>query len=284
MKTVMKIAEKGGRQIIKHLPTILTVLGTGGVIVGTIMAAKTAPEAKVELDQAKEEWEAIPDKENRVKADYIFKLVRIGSKFYWKVGLVIGGSLVCFWVANYISWKRLMSALTTIGVMTKAKEELENKVEEIDGKKHLQKIKDEINAERLNNAPDIDQDKDYGPGESWFYEPGSGQYFRSNYEKIRQAANQIRDGMKSQILEGERYIFVPINEFLMDIGCKPCDFGNDLGFGLELTEYNMTLEKANQLVEDAVAIGFTSAFKNGVPVGVLRYDCRLLHESLFDQC
>ena len=186
-----KIVLKGA---VKHAPTILSVIGTGLVIGSVIVTAEKAPDAKKELDEAKQEWEEIPDKEKRNKADYIFKRVRIGVKHYWIVMILAGASITCFWVANHVSLKRLTSALTAAGLSAKAKEELENKIKELDGDKHLKKLKDEIDADLVKNNPPVEgQIYDTGIGMHLCYEPITGRYFYSNIEKIKQSILQIRE-------------------------------------------------------------------------------------------
>ena len=271
-----------GKQIVKHAPGILCGFGTGGVGLALWLMAKKAPEAKKELDAEKAQWEATEDKEKRNKADYIFKLVRIGAKHYWVVVSVATGAIVCFWLANRINFKRLMSALTALGISTKGKEEIEEKIKELDGEKHLRAVKDEIAKDQLKNAPPIDPNKNYGPGESWFYEPGSHQYIRTSYEKIRQAAENIRRDLREQILDGNRYAFVPVNDFILDIGGESCDFGKDLGFGIEIVNSNISEKKLVEMSEEACSISFASDWKENVPVGVIIYDCRLHHEEMYN--
>jgi len=193
-----KMVENGlkisGKFVVKHAPTILTTIGTIGVGVSVFLTAKKAPDAKKELNEVREEWEEIPDKEKRNKADYIFKLVRVGASHYWMIMLLVGGSVACFWVANHVSLKRLTSALTAAGLSAKAKEELEAKIKELDGDKHLKKIKDEIDADRIkNNPPEEGKIIDTGLGMHLCYEPVTGRYFYSNIELIKQAILQLRE-------------------------------------------------------------------------------------------
>ena len=88
----LKLAKHSGKYLVKILPWVLCGVGTVGVTSAIVLTAKKTPDAKEELDEAKEEWENLPDKENRVKADYIVKLVRIGAKHYWVVIAVATGS------------------------------------------------------------------------------------------------------------------------------------------------------------------------------------------------
>ena len=188
VKGGLKIAKYGGKIFVKFLPEILTAVGTAAVVAGVVETAKVAPDAKVALDEVKDEWEAIEDKEKRVKADYIFKRIRVGMKHYWIVVLIIGGAITCFWLSNRISFKRLMSALTAAGLSAKAKEEFEEKVKELYGDKQVKKIKDEIDADRIKNNPPVESEIIHtGYGMHLCYEPITGRYFYSNIERIKRA-------------------------------------------------------------------------------------------------
>ena len=178
-----------------------------------------------------------------------------------------------------------MSALTALSISAKSKEELEEKIKELDGDKHLKKIKDEINSDKLKNeTKTIDPERELAPGESWFYEPGSRQIFRSSYERIRQTIVNIKEDLMYQIeIDGERIAWVPVNDFLMDIGAEPCDFGNDLVFGVEVVSNDISKKNLKELVDAACDIGFTAEWKDNIPVGAIRYDCHLRHKDLFER-
>lgn len=251
VKTGIKI---GSKLIVKHAPVILNAVGTGGVVAAVILAAKKAPDAKKDLDAEKAIWDSLPDKENRVKADYIFKRIRIGAQHYWVVIAVATGAIVCFWVANHISFKRFMSALTAAGLATKSKEELEQKIKELDGEKHLQKLKEEIDADRVRNDPPVeDRIISTGYGMHLCYEPISGRYFYSNIERIKRAVIVCRD-----YLQKDGYL--ALNDWFNEIN-------------LDSTEQCLcwtanTIEEINDF-----DISFSSQLTpEGTPVLVIRYD------------
>lgn len=254
LKGGMKAAQYVWKGSIKHLPTLLTGFGTAGVIGGVFLAVKKAPDAKVELDQAKAEWEALDDKEKRVKADYIFKRVRIGAKHFWVVGLVVGGSLVCFWIANHVSLKRLTSALTAAGISAKAKEELEQKIRELDGDKKLQKIRDEIDGDRIRENPPVEEDIIHtGFGNHLCYEPITGRYFYSNIEKIKRAVICCRDQLQK---EG----YLSLNDWFCMLG-------------LDTTELHLCWTASSIGEINDFDISTSSQLTPGdVPVLVIRYD------------
>ena len=254
LKTAKFGLKHGGKLIVKHAPTILTGVGTVGVIASLVLTAKKTPDAKKELDKEREEWKNTPDKEKRVKADYIFKLVRIGAQHYWVVIAVATGSIVCFWLANHISLKRLMSAITALGLATKSKEDLEQKIRELDGEKHLQKLKDEIDADLVRNNPPVEgKIYDTGLGLHLCMEPITGRYFYSNMELVKQAFIVARE-----YLQKEGYL--SLNE-LFDL------------LKLDTTDQNLcwtadSLEEVNEF-----GVSFSSQMTaDGRPVLVLRYD------------
>lgn len=246
-------AKYGGKQIVKHAPGILCGFGTGGVGLALWLMAKKAPDAKKDFDAEKAKWDAIEDKEKRNKADYIFKLVRIGAQHYWVVISVATGAIVCFWLANRINLKRLMSALTALGISTKGKEGLEEKIKELDGEKHLQKIKDEIDADRIKNDPPV-QDKiiDTGLGTHLCYEAITGRYFYSNIERIKRAVVTCRD-----YLQKDGYLSV--NDWFCELNLDTTDL--QLCWTAEsIDEVNdFDIETSSQLTPE------------GIPVLVIRY-------------
>ena len=252
----LKLAKCGGKLLIKHAPTILTAVGTIGVGIGVILTAKKAPEAKEELQEVKDEWDAVEDKEKRNKADYIFKLVRVGAKHYWVVALVISGSIACFWVANHISLKRLMSALTAAGLANKSKEELEEKIKELDGEKHLNKIKDEIDKDTIqNNPPKEGSIVDTGLGMHLCYEPITGRYFYSNIERIKQAVITCRE-----YLQKDGYL--ALNDWFNELRLDTTDVGNFLCWTADTIDdiNNFDVSFSSQLTQESA------------PVLVIRYD------------
>lgn len=264
-------AKLGLRWTAKNLPTILTIIGTAGVITGTIAAAKAAPEAKDELDAAKLEWEINEEDEGRTKSEYVFRLVRIGTKHYWVVALIIGGSIACFWFANHINLKRLGAALTVAAVSRENLKDIENKILELDGEKKLNKIKDEVAKDRINNA-DLDLDNVYGVGEHLCYDPIGRHYFMSDIEKIKRAERMVKEELRDQLKKDPSYAFVHLSDFLNWCGDNS-GFGDLLGFQVEPQGYDISPKDIDNLVDEAIDISGSSALKDGsIPVFVIGYD------------
>lgn len=273
-----KISEKW---IIKNLPTILTTIGTGGVIAGTVMAAKKAPEAKEELDEIREEWDSLEDQEKRNKADYVFKLVRVGTRYYWTVAVVVGGSIACFWVANHLNLKRLSAALIAAKASAESLKELEDKIKETDGEKKLTKLKDEIAADRIEKVP-IDFDGMYGSGEHLVYDSLGRHFFMSDIERVREAVRNAKDDLIDQLTSGDDYAFYSFNDFISDCGGEVCDFGELLGFQAHVDKYCASPATIRDAVNEAVDISFSSVLKNGVPALAINYDSVPKYRDLYE--
>lgn len=269
--TVRAGAKVGGRWVVKHLPTILTTIGSAGVITAIVMTAKKAPAAKAELDEIKEEWDETEEKEKQNKADYIFKLVRVGVKHYWMVALVVGGSISCFWFANHVNLKRLSAALTAAAISRENLKELENKIVEMDGEKKLTKLKDEISKDKVEKS-DLDLDNIWGVGEHLCYDSIGKHYFMSDIDKIKKAERMVKEDLREQLRRGDNYAFVPLSDFLNWCGDNS-GFGDLLGFQVEAIGYDLSEDDVNNLVEEAIDISGGSALKDGsIPVFVINYD------------
>ena len=264
LKTVKVGMKVGGRWAMKNLPTILTAVGTIGVVIGVVEAAKSAPAAKEELDEVTEEWEALEDNEKRSKADYIFKKVRVGLKHYGVTILIVGGSIVCFWVAHRICWKRLSAALILAATQKENLKDLEDKIKEKDGEKTLKTMKDEIAGEKAKEAFKNPEDRPRAISpEVLMYEPLGKHRFVGTYERIQRAVLKVRSMLDSQLSGEDSYAFVALNEFLMecsDDSSIQCPFGELLGFSVQLPDcrYNMREKDVNELILDAINVTVTS--------------------------
>lgn len=284
----IKAAEAGlkvsGKFIVKNLPTILTAIGTVGVIFGTFQAARKAPEAKAEFEKAKQKWESLPE-DARSKPDLVWRYVKVGARYYGIVCLVVGGSIVCFWVANHVNLKRLAAATAGMAYYKKHAEDLEKGIREEGGDGALSKIKDRINANSIKNAPppNIDTSKLDGTiGECIVWDPIQHHWFVSSAEQIRRARRRVVDDLGSQITSGEQWSFVPYTDFLEYAGYKDHgpdisgDAGACLGFGFELPtdpDFGFSEDEIEVVANGAVGVSWTPVMYGGeVPALALKFD------------
>lgn len=290
-KTVGTGVRVGGKLCVKYLPTLLTAVGTAGVIYGVIRAAKKAPEAHKELQKVKESWETQEDKEKRDKVEYCWRLIKVGAQYYGIVALVVGGSIVCFWVANHLNLKRLAAALAAAKVSSDYAKDLEDQIKKNGGDKALSDIKDNISADKIQKHPcDINTSGlNTMIGETPIYEPISERWYPGTVERIRRAELMVKSELADELLHGEPYAFVSFNEFREWSGLRTDNvvttdsvYGDDFGFGVRINGSTSPKEIPN-LVDEAIDIDIVPAMM-GTTVGGLavRYGSPPRHRYDYD--
>ena len=285
ISTAIKAAQAGlkvgGKFVVKHLPTILTAVGTAGVIFGTIQAARKAPEAKAEFEQAKEKWESLPE-DARSKPDLVWRYVKVGARYYGIVCLVVGGSIVCFWMANHVNLKRIAAATAGMAYYKKYAEDLEKGVKEEGGDGALSKIKDKLNANSVKNAPpptDFNtQDINTMIGECMTWDPVRRHWIISSASKITRARDWAVEELYRQAKEGEPWCFVPYADVIERCGYHDDgpnirgDAGVCLGFGMELP-VDLSPEGLREAAEETVGMSWTTCLYDGsVPALAIKFE------------
>lgn len=246
---VVKGAVKtGAKYLIKHSPTILTIIGTGmmgGAIVHGIIEA---PKAKDELDDLENDGE-LSHKE------YLQKKIHILFYHYWMTtALGLGGAALIFW-SHHVTLGQTATAIAAYNMKADQLEKLEKKIVDTDGEKHLNKIKDEIVKDAVSDGPKSEKDIfDTGKGKTLCYEVISGRYFYSDIEKIRKAMNDIN----TWINDTRRYdeeTDVSLNEWFEYLGLERTKVGNKLGWHDRLVELNFTSVLTNE-GEPCLCVGY----------------------------
>lgn len=279
IKAVQGALKVGGKLVVKHLPTILTAVGSCGVLAGVILTAKKAPDAAEEFKKVKAK------KDEMDKADYVWQCVKVGARYYGIVALVVGGSVVCFWVANHINLTRLGAALAAAKVSSDYAKDPEEQIKKNGGDKALVDMKDEINAEKIRDTPfpkELDPSAlNHTIGETPVWEPVSRGWYVTTVHKILHAQNMVREDLARQLREGQVYAFSPICDFLeyADMELKGPytseDSVNHLGFAVDVSNEanDLSEDEIEAKCEQACRVDWTSIVKDKM-VGalVLKYD------------
>lgn len=279
IKAVQGTLKVGGKLVVKHLPTILTAVGSVGVVAGVILTAKKAPDAHKEFVEVKAK------KDEMDKADYVWQCVKVGARYYGIVTLVVGGSVVCFWLANHINLTRLGAALAAAKVSSDYAKDLEDQIKKNGGDKALTNMKDEINAEKIRDQPFPEgfdpNNLNHVIGETPVWEPVSRGWYVTTVHKILYAQEMVRADLAKQLREGQVYAFSPICDFLEYAGMElngPStseDSVNYLGFAVDVSSIacNLAEDEIEALCERACKIDWTSIVKdNMVGALVLKYE------------
>lgn len=189
--------------------TILTVVGSAGVVATAVMTAKATPKAMRLLEQAKEE-----------KGEDLTKLevVQVAGPAYIPAVVTGVATIVCIFGANALN-KRQQAALTSAyALLDQSYKDYKKKVKEVYGEEAHEKIKQEL-------AKDNEEKKNIlvSEGNHLFYDMYSDRYFESTMAKVKTAEYEI-----NRILNLKGYAY--LNEFYVALGIDMIESGWDLGW------------------------------------------------------
>lgn len=211
---VIKIAAKSSCKLIEHnLPLILQVTGIGGMIGGTVIAAKKAPEAKEIIEQYREEHK---DDNTSKLTKIVDEIVAVGP-CYVPVITIEALSITALIFSYRINMKRI-AALTTALTLSDAKiKEFKSKAEEVLGVEKVEEIEKAVREEKLDgldivkNNIDLERLLENVGGTSIICDNETGRVFYGSIDIVNDAFYEL-----STRLIGEQYMTV--NELYSLIG------------------------------------------------------------------
>ena len=255
IKTALFTARKF---ITKNSPTILTVMGSAG-LVGTVVHAVTAtPKAIMLLDErlndTHDTWHT-QDIILATKEDLnAWQVVQTCWKPFVPTLIIGGASIACIVGANSINLKRQAALVGMYTMANKNLEEYEKKVREILGDKNADKVRDVLNQDAVAGMKEGDIIHTR-LGETLFYEPLSGRYFKQDIERVKRAETEI----KNQLLHSP---IVTLNDYFQEIGLPPIAIGEEIGW---------CMDEIGDLIRMNMDTTITS---EGQPCIVLKWDTR----------
>lgn len=213
----------------QHSPEILAGSAVGGTILTVIFAVRATPKACKIIDglYAEHQEEAVEAEENgleyKVPTAEIVKAV--APTYLPTIGMGVL-TIACIIGSTVVSHRRyaLLEGLYSTAEVALA--EYQHKVVEKIGEKAETKIRNEIAEEHVEKQPlsaPATQVVFTGHGDTLFYDDWSGRYFRSDYEKVRSAVNEVNRDILSQM-------WVTVNEVYYYLGLPPVECGKKCGF------------------------------------------------------
>lgn len=207
--------------IVKQSPIILTVAAVGGVVTTVVLAVKATTEAQRLIEKEKIEKEMQVDEKLTVveTIQTVWKpFVPVVVSAGLTIGAIVGSSA--------INEKRKAALASLYALSETALQEYQAKTEEMAGPAVLQKIKDEVNGEKVpETLPFIPTELE--GGDCPVIDIMSGRMFMSSVEIIRNAANEINEG----ILNGD--MCASLNDFYDLLpGIEPNELGVECGWNL----------------------------------------------------
>ena len=217
-KSVRGVAKGVGRALKKRSPELLTGIGIGGMLTTTFLAVKATPKALLLIEQEK-------DKLDGAKLTPI-EMVKATWLCYIPAAVTGVVSIICLIGASATNSRRNAALAAAYTLSESAFKEYREKVVETIGEKKENAIRDEIAKDKAMAVPLSEHKVVFtGKGDTLCYDVLSGQYFKSDIEKIRRAINELN---RTLILNDT----VSLNDLYHLLGLRPMKLGDDLGWNV----------------------------------------------------
>lgn len=236
--------------VVNHDQEILIGTGVIGLIFSTAWGIKATIKAVQKVEHKKKELQ-----KDKLTPKEIFIEV---WPLYLPVVITTGVSVPCIILSNKLSTKRNAALAAAYTISETALQEYQEKTKELIGEKKERQIQEAISNDIVqktsNNASIILT----GDGESLFYEPLSDRYFKSNWNKISRAANEINSRALSS-MSGVIYL----SDWYEELGLNSTELSDEMGWTIA------------DGVNGIISVDIHSALTNdNVPCGSIYYKTR----------
>ena len=203
----------------KNSPEILTGLGIAGMVTTTILAVKATPKA-IQLIEKEEECKGEPlTAPEKVKTCW---------KCYVPAVISGAGAVACIVGARNVNAKRNAALTAAYQLSQTALSEYKEKVVETIGEKKEKVVRQNITQDKIDKKPVSSSEVIVTEkGNTLFFEPLSGRYFKSDIESIKRVINELNRRM----VGGEQYI--SLSEFYIEIGLSTTQISDELGWRVD---------------------------------------------------
>lgn len=220
----LKASEK---LVIDNSPAILTGVG----VVGTLATAYLTGTATVKAERILRE-DAYENHGNVFFQHDIKDRARMTWKVYIPPAITATGTVAAIVGANRIGTRRMAALAAAYTISEKAYSEYREKVTEHLGKNKEQKVRDEIQQDRVNDNPSTIVLT--GDSSVLCYDKFSGRYFESSMEDLKWAQNSLNHTILNSY-------YASLNDFYNLIGMHNVSVGEEVGWNLdELMELEFT--------------------------------------------
>lgn len=237
--------------VVKHEPEILMAMGISGLIFSTVWAIRATFKASNAIRDYKESKQI-----DKITPKEAFKLT---WKFYWPVAASTALSVPCIIAGNRVSSKRYAALAAAYTISEAALQEYQDTTREIVGEKKARQIQESVDAKKLEETyKGGNQIILTGNGESLFFEPLSGRYFKSNWNDISKAANELNASALGD-MAGQ----ITLNDWFRRLGLEDTEMGDEIGWDLNGNPNNLIdIEISSHITKDNIPCGSISYRKN----------------------
>lgn len=230
-------------QMMKHFtkkrgPEILTGVGIAGMITTTVLAVKATPKALelIEEEKRKQNRALLDEAEKNSNEECTqisnlkpIEVVKVAWKPYIPAALLGAGSIACLIGANSVHARRQAALYSAYKLSETALTEYKEKVIETVGEKKEQTIRDKVAKEQVDKNPVTKTEIVMtGNGESLFFDPISGRYFKSDIETIRRIINDLNYAMG---YGSEMY--VSLSQLYDELDLEHTAISDEIGWNIE---------------------------------------------------
>jgi hypothetical protein len=204
-----KLLHQTGRYLKRNGSTILTCIGSVGVVATTVMAVKATPKALKLIEEAKEE-----------KGEDLTKLevVKVAGPVYIPTVITGVSTILCVFGANTLSKKQQASLMSAYALIDNSYKDYKKKVAELYGEEADSRVREELAKDNY------EEDKiEVEDNKQLFYDEFSERYFESAIEDVLQAEYEINKLLAT-------FGGVYLNEFYDLLGIEKLNYGDHLGW------------------------------------------------------
>lgn len=233
--------------VVKHEPEILMGMGISGLIFSTVWAVRATFKASKAIRDYKDSKQI-----DKITPKEVFKLT---WRYYLPVVASTTLSVPCVIAGNRVSSKRYAALATAYTISEAALQEYQDTTREIVGEKKAKQIQETVDAKKIEETyKGGNQIILTGNGESLFFEPLSGRYFKSNWNDIAKAANELNANALSN-MNGQ----ITLNEWFNRLGLEDTEIGDTMGWQLDNNPHNLiVIEISSHITKDNIPCGSIS--------------------------
>lgn len=214
LDTLKMFAKKNG-------PTILTCIGSVGVVITSVMAIKATPKAIVLLEDARDE------KGNDLTK---FEKVMVAGPAYIPTIIVGTSTIACVFGANILNQRQQAALMSVYALLDSTYKEYQSKVVDLYGEEADSRVKKEIAKDKcLGDDKLVDND-------ALFYDEFSGRYFESTNAKVLKAEYETNKKISD-------HGGACLNDFYRALGLGPTRYGDRLGWSVNDLSLDFRHEK-----------------------------------------
>jgi hypothetical protein len=216
MMSIASFAGAARKLVIDNSPTILTAVAIMGVATTAIMAVKATPRAMKILEVAESNSPVLMTPQEKL---------RLIAPCYIPASMVGIMTMTCIVGINSVHMKRQAALISAYTLVENNFQKYQAKITEQLGDKKEQKVRDELAQDQVTQNPVASKEIIMtGNGDVLFMDALTNRYFKSTYEKVKRAENELnfklRNDMYASLNDLYDMLDVPHSELGEDLGWK----------------------------------------------------------------